>query len=208
MDHEQEHIKQNEFGRAVFAHLQRETSSRWDFLAVAQDLNPLTFWQPEASEIARGAARNAAGEVKHVFVSTPPGATPVCWMPTPANDWGSPVALLKAIVNVDGTTLLGAEPESGLTSFKPAVERLFETVCYRDSRGHRVTTVGAADGGETTVMVDWDSSIVMFWIDSPGTKRMLAVAACLPRGGLAATVVDIDLRPIFSGSALQRKLDR
>ena len=204
-------------GAYVRAHLRRQDRDVWDTLVVGKDLLPLTFWaNGEHAPDDDSIVRDEHGNVLTVITATPPGVEPRGLVPTPANANGSPFATMVATVTADGYTPLAAAAEE--TPFSPPKEKLgptmlstlLSTVASQAGENEfSIAEVPTADGGTIRASLDWTGRLLLFWVDMPGDPppREL-MAAVVPEGGdgFSAVTVDQDLRPLYSGSVLAKRL--
>lgn len=201
-------------GALVIAQLQRSDEDAWDALVVGADMQPLTFWAEDAQGIEDAHTRED-GAVLMVVMSTPPGIEPSGLLSVPAVSTGSPAVRLVAIVNEDGTVVIGSPGDDGPRKPPPPfgpymISSLLEQSALRtdDDQGFMLGETEAAGGGKASILADWDKRPMLLWIAMDSGERELMVVTGLPEGGFVCQAVDSDLHPLYSSETLAQRLQK
>ncbi|MEJ1110878.1 MULTISPECIES: hypothetical protein [unclassified Kribbella] len=193
------HAKRDQLGNPVMAHLHRLFEDRWDLVVVAdgQENLPLAF--------------NYVG-TPMVLTHTPSGVKPPHFLLLPINETGSPFFNLHKIHSVEGVTIVddGLAPADHFGPVTPAALVGLVTRYAQKGPGnlYPIAEIEAAEGGTTSVLVDWEGRPLWLWINPPSDDGAIshALAVVSPRlnvRGYDAVAVDAELRPIFSDEELR-----
>jgi hypothetical protein len=207
LDNLLEHALRDGQGRIVSAHLQRAEEDYWDRLVVGRDGQPFTFRGRPTGMSDEVVLED--GSILMVLACTPSGVSPEGHLAVPADESGSPLAKMVAVVDAEGLTEVeppdqqpAKPPPLGPDSFTALLQR----AAMRQGDEIGVTKVEAVDGGVATVVVAWDQRPLLLWFEKlGGSGRELMCISALP-GGLVATSVDSTLRPLHSDDRLAQLL--
>jgi hypothetical protein len=205
------HAKRDKFGNVAIAHLRRHDKDVWDSLVVGEDGQPLVFWasgeRPNVQELV---TRND-GSFLMVAVATPPGVEPAGFLYEPADEWRSPLLIMRGLVSEEGLTLVsraGRDPGPPRPFGPEMLRSLLGQVAMRRGEQVEMVEINTSDSGTANVLIDWDRRPLMFWTTLPDKKDMLELMAAVSvEGRTLAVAVDQMLRPILSGATLAQNLD-
>jgi hypothetical protein len=202
-----EHALHDAQGGIVTAHLRRREEDHWDRLVVGKDGQPLTFRGPPTGMSDEVVLED--GSVLMVLACTPAGVSPEGHLAVPADESGSPLAKMVAVVDSEGLTEV--EPPNQQAAKPPPVGRdsfavLIERAAMRQGGDLMVTKIEAQDGKMATVVLAWDQRPLLLWFEVPGGSGRSLMCLSALADGLVAGVVDETLQPLHSDEGMAQRL--